>query len=184
MKQAQRRAVFLDRDGTIIADCNYPRDPAMVRLLPGAAAALARLRDAGFALVLVSNQSGIARGMVTAGQAAQVHLRLIDLLAKEGVCLDGAYYCPHGPEDGCDCRKPAPGMLLRAAAFLDIDPAQSFLVGDKQSDIEAGRRVGCRTVFLTQQRAWVANDGPAPDCVAADWRSALNFIVGGVQTGS
>jgi D-glycero-D-manno-heptose 1,7-bisphosphate phosphatase len=143
-----RRAVFLDRDGTLIEDVGYPRDPAAVAVLDGAVATLRELRQAGFALVVVSNQSGLARGLITPSQAAAVHDRFVSVFAAAGVRFDAVVYCPHGPADGCDCRKPAPGMLLDTAAELDLDLAGSFMVGDKASDIEAGRRAGCRTILI------------------------------------
>lgn len=174
---ADRRAVFLDRDGTVIRDLDYPRDPDLVRLVPGAAAALARLRAAGFALVLVSNQSGIGRGLITPREAELVHERVVALLAESGVRLDGAYYCPHAPDAGCGCRKPAPGMIRDAAARLGIDLGNSFIVGDKPGDIEAGRRAGCRTVQLTADRRHGRCE-PPPDAVAEDWDQAAAFILG------
>src|SRR5687768_14579467 len=118
-----RGALFLDRDGTIIEDVGYPRDPARVALLPGAAAALADAQRAGFALVIVSNQSGVARGIITPDEAIAVQARVVELFARDGVRFDGAYFCFHGPEDGCPCRKPAPGMLRSAARDLDLDLA-------------------------------------------------------------
>jgi len=142
-----RPAALLDRDGTLIVDVGYPRDPEAVELLPGTHAALSALREAGYALVLVSNQSGVARGIVSPEQAAAVHARVLQRLAEGGVELDGAYYCFHGPEDGCDCRKPEPGMLLRAAGELGLALDRSVMVGDKPSDVEAGRAAGCRALL-------------------------------------
>ena len=142
-----RRALFLDRDGTIIVDVGYPRDPARVELLPGAAAALAALAP-HVALVIVSNQSGLARGLISPSEAAAVHARVAELLAAAGAPLAGAWYCPHGPDDGCACRKPAPGLLHQAAAALDVDLASSIIVGDKPSDVAAGRAAGCHAALL------------------------------------
>jgi histidinol-phosphate phosphatase family protein len=174
---ADRRAVFLDRDGTVIHDLEYPRDPDKVWLVPGAATALARLRGAGFALVLISNQSGMGRGLITQREAELVHERMIAVLADSGVRLDGVYYCPHAPDAGCGCRKPAPGLVRDAASRLGIDLGRSFMVGDKPGDIEAGRRAGCRTVQLTADR-WHGPCEPPPDAVAADWDQAVAFILG------
>ena len=140
--------VFLDRDGTIIEDVGYPRDPQLVRLLPGASAALRRFREHGLRLVVVSNQSGIGRGLVTQAEADAVHARFVELLDREGVALEDVRYCPHAPGDGCDCRKPEPKLLLEAARKLDVDLARSFALGDKPSDVEAGRRAGCRGLIL------------------------------------
>jgi histidinol-phosphate phosphatase family protein len=176
MNRADRRAVCLDRDGTVIEDVGYPRDPGEVWLLPGAGEALAELRRQGFLLILVSNQSGIGRGLVTRDEAEQVHRQVVSALAKFGVRLDGAYYCPHAPEERCPCRKPSPQMLLRAAEEFAFDPSRSFMVGDKPSDVAAGKQAGCRTILLT---AHVPAEGcdPAPDETAADWPEVLGRIL-------
>jgi D-glycero-D-manno-heptose 1,7-bisphosphate phosphatase len=166
---ANRRAIFLDRDGTITIDTGYPSDPKDVELLPGAADGLRTLRDRGWALVLVSNQSAVGRGMITAEQAQAVHDRLMVVLRASGVELDGAYYCPHSPDDACGCRKPRSGLLRRAAAELQLELAGSVMVGDRQSDVEAGRDAGCTTVLL----------GPGegdPDVRAADWAELLATV--------
>lgn len=148
MRNGRRPAVFLDRDGTLIEDVGYPRDPEAVRLLAGAPEALAALRRAGFALVVVSNQSGIGRGLVSREEADAVHARFVAELRACGVELDDVRYCPHAPEDGCACRKPAAGLLLDSAHELGLDLGRSFMVGDKPADVEAGRTAGCRTVLF------------------------------------
>jgi D-glycero-D-manno-heptose 1,7-bisphosphate phosphatase len=162
---AGRPAVFLDRDGTLIEDVGYPRDPETVRLLEGAVEALVALRRAGYALVVVSNQSGIGRGIVKQEQAEAVHERFVEELRAHGVELDDVRYCPHTPEDACDCRKPAAGLLLASADELGIDLARSFMVGDNPTDVDAGRAAGCRTVLL-------GGEG------AADWDEALAHLLG------
>jgi histidinol-phosphate phosphatase family protein len=152
-----RPAIFCDRDGTLMHDTGYPRDPAEVRLVAGAAEALRELQGLGYLLVVVSNQSGVGRGLVTAEEAARVHERFAALLAGRGVELDAAHYCPHAPDAGCACRKPQPGMLRQAAEQLGIDLARSWMIGDKESDEEAGRRAGCRTWRLRAEagaRGW------------------------------
>lgn len=150
-------AVFLDRDGTIIEDPGYIADPDQVRLLPGAAKAIRRFTNSGYVVIVVSNQSGIARGLFAEADLSKVHARLEELLEAEGVSLGGAYYCPYldGPEAkveayrrDSDLRKPEPGMLLQAARAHEIDLARSWMIGDSPSDIEAGRRAGCRTVLI------------------------------------
>lgn len=170
--------MFLDRDGTIIKDAGYPRDPAEVIVLDGALAALRGLRTLGYALVVVSNQSGIARGIIDPAQAAAVHERFVALCAAGEVRFDAVVYCSHGPDDGCDCRKPAPGMLLDAADRLGIELATSFMVGDKASDVQAGRRAGCRTIRFgpahDPQYATGAEQGP--DCVASNWSAVYELI--------
>jgi D-glycero-D-manno-heptose 1,7-bisphosphate phosphatase len=154
MNRRDGRAVFLDRDGTIMIDTGYPKTPEDVLLLPGIPEVLRRLRQAGFRLVLISNQSGICRGLVTADQARSVHERLVSALAEHGVTLDGAYYCPHVPEAECECRKPSPGLIHRAARELGLDLTRSFMVGDKLSDVEAGQRAGCRSFLLAGPTDW------------------------------
>jgi len=140
-----KRALFLDRDGTLILDVGYPRDPAQVEPIPGAAEALRYLQDS-FSLVVISNQSGIGRGMISEREAAAVHARFVERFADHGVHFSGCYYCPHVPGDGCTCRKPAPGLLRDAAQELVLDLPGSIMIGDKASDVEAGRAAGCRVV--------------------------------------
>ena len=125
-----RPAVFLDRDGTLIYDVGYPKDPGDVRLLPGVGNSLAKLNERGFLLVMVSNQSGVGGGIVTWDEAERVHKRVLASLTESGVHLDAAYYCPHAPDDGCPCRKPSPQLLLQAARELRLDLTRSFMVGD------------------------------------------------------
>lgn len=162
-----RRAVFLDRDGTIIEDAGYLSDARDVRLLPGALDALGALRNAGFALVLVSNQSGVGRGLISPTQLAEVHRRLEDELASGSVTLDSALYCTHKPTDGCDCRKPAPGMILEAASQIGIEISASYLVGDRETDVLAGVAAGCRPILLGPDDPRSAASYCAPDLLAA-----------------
>ena len=162
---ALRPAVFLDRDGTLIPDTGYLDNVAGVRLLPGVGPALAALARAGFALVVVTNQSGIGRGLIRAEIVEQQHERLRELLRPNGVELAAVEYCPHAPDAGCACRKPRPGMLLRAAARLRLELKASFMVGDKTADVAAGQAAGCRTIFLGTTAAEA--DFNAPDVPAA-----------------
>lgn len=173
-----RRAVFLDRDGTIIDDAGYLRDPGRVRLLPGAPEALNRLRNRGYRLVVVSNQSGVGRGLLTREDLENVHRRMAQELAGHGVALDGAYYCPHAPWEGCGCRKPSPGLLIKAAEEMGLDMHRSFMVGDKLSDISAGRRAGCRAVLLSLTPGPSLDLGEnCADCVAFSWQEAMQHIL-------
>lgn len=148
------RAVFLDRDGTLIDDIGYISDPEDVRLVPGAADALRGLRDAGFRLVVVSNQSGLGRGLITQEQADAVHHRFVEELGRAGARIDGAFYCPHAPEDGCACRKPLPGLLLDAARGLGLDLGRSFMVGNSDVDRAAGEAAGARAILLADGTDW------------------------------
>ncbi len=149
------RAVFMDRDGTLIRNYHYCRDPRLVRLLPGVEPALRWLGSAGYRLIVVTNQSGVARGHVTEEDLAAVHGRLRHLLAAEGIVLEAMSYCPHcleGTGNGyvgpCLCRKPEPGLLFRTAVERGISLRQSWHIGDVLADVEAGNRAGCRTVLL------------------------------------
>lgn len=140
-----KKAFFLDRDGVIIEQVEYIRDPEDVRLTPGAADALRLIHRNGFLAIVVSNQSGIARKKFTLDELMAVQSRMYELLAAQGERIDGFHFCPHDPHvDDCACRKPKPGMILRAARELDIDVASSFMIGDRPADVETGVNAGCR----------------------------------------
>lgn len=170
-------AVFLDRDGVLIEDTGYPSDPDTISLLPGVGAGLRQLQAAGWRLVVVSNQSGIARGKFDLLRLDQIHDRLRALLRAEGVELDALYFCPHHPAGiapfnvPCDHRKPAAGMLRSAAAELALDLEQCWMIGDKESDVEAAHAAGVRAILL----------GSAPDthaeAAAADLQQAAAVIL-------
>jgi D-glycero-D-manno-heptose 1,7-bisphosphate phosphatase len=147
---SQKRAAFLDRDGTLIEDLHYLRDPALVRLLPGVGPALRSLNDAGILAVVATNQSGIARGRLTEAEYRATRRRLDELLAADGAWIDGHYHCPHLPEitGPCDCRKPGPGLYRDAARDLDIDLASSWWIGDRLRDLTAARAFGGRGALL------------------------------------
>lgn len=175
----------MDRDDTLIEDAGYISHPSQVKLLPGAAASLVQLRKMGFKMVVVSNQSGIARGILTEETLAQIHHQLEKLLADEGAYLDAIYYCPYHP-DGVipkyriesEMRKPAPGMPLKAAQDLDIDLSRSWMIGDSYRDIEAGMRAGCKTVLINSPIKPVQKNpsDPQPDRQAVNIREAVNII--------
>ncbi|GAB6125356.1 HAD-IIIA family hydrolase [Humidesulfovibrio idahonensis] len=175
---AAKGAVFLDRDGTIIAQVHYLHDPAGVELLPGAAEGLRRMRDLGLRLVLVSNQSGVGRGYFTRGDVERVHGRLIELLEAQGVRLDALYVCPHAPGDACNCRKPLPGLIERACKELDLDPRLSFVIGDKPCDVDLGLIVNATTFLVTT--GYGAAHADAGDCrphhVSTNLLEAANTI--------
>ena len=149
------KAVFLDRDNTLIEDTGYLADPEGVRLLPGVELALKSLEQAGYYLVVVTNQSGIARGLLTEDALEAIHERMVESLARKGAHIDEIYYCPYHADGtvaqyavDSDLRKPNPGMLLQAAEDLDVDLSASWMVGDSPRDIEAGQRAGCRTIRI------------------------------------
>ncbi len=179
------RAVFLDKDGTLVENVPYNVDVARIRLTPGAAAGLRRLHDAGYKLVVVTNQAGVARGYFEEAALGAVEARLRELLAEAGVPLAGFYSCPHHP-DGvvpaytmrCACRKPGPGMIRRASRELGLSPVTSWLVGDSLDDIEAGRCAGCRTILLSRETS-APETPPArkPHYVASDMGEAAARIL-------
>ncbi len=162
------KAVFLDRDGTVIVDVGYLSDPDGVTFEPGAVDALRRFHLAGFGLIFVSNQSGIGRGLMTQAQSDAVHRRTLDLLAAEGIPVTGSYLCPHAPWDQCECRKHSLMLINRAAAEHAIDFSESWMIGDKKTDVDLGRAVGCRTV-LYAHRDTKDNAGAAPDYRSGSW---------------
>jgi D-glycero-D-manno-heptose 1,7-bisphosphate phosphatase len=177
-----RRAVFLDRDGTLNREIGYIADPADLDLLPGVGPALRRLAGAGFDLVVVSNQSAIGRGVIPAARVAEVNARLLAFLAAEGVAPAGLYVCPHAPEAGCDCRKPAPGLLLQARDELGLDLGASWLVGDSAKDVEAARAAGVRPLLVLtgwgkRDREAARAGGLAEDDVVADLTAAAERIL-------
>jgi histidinol-phosphate phosphatase family protein len=162
-------AVFFDRDGTLIENVDYINNPDDVRLFPDVAESLARLKAAGFRVVVVTNQSGIARGRLTHAQYEAVHARMVELIGAEKI--DATYMCPDfGPR-----RKPSPAMIEEAARDLGIDPARSCTIGDKASDIESGRAAGTKTIFI---RTGYALDAPCePDFMAANMTEAVTWVL-------
>lgn len=141
--------MFLDRDGVLNRDApGFVTRPDGLHILPGAAKAVALLKQAGFRVVVATNQSGVGRGLMTEDDLQAVHEKLLRELSAEGGRLDAIYYCPHTPWDGCDCRKPLPGMLLRASADHGLDLTRCYFIGDKPTDISAGKAAGCRTVLV------------------------------------
>jgi D-glycero-D-manno-heptose 1,7-bisphosphate phosphatase len=174
-----RRFVFVDRDGTINVERPgvYVLSTEDMRLLPGATDGLRRLREGGLGVVVVSNQAPVARGWIDADELDAINSRMLELLADDGVTVDGVYCCPHDDGDGCDCRKPEPGLLLRAARDLGFDPGCAFVVGDKASDLEAGRRVGATTILVrTGQGAAAEASGALANVVADDLHGAADII--------
>jgi len=179
------RAVFFDRDGTLIEHYDYLTDPDQVKLLPTVVKALQLLKDRDFMLVVVTNQSAVARGMLTEKKLLEIHDRMKYLLAEEGAYLDQIYYCPYHPEGvvdkyrrDSDMRKPAPGMLYLAAQELDLDLEQSWIVGDDDRDVEAGKSAKCRTVLIKPHHSPLVQRGTAtPDFQAVNLQEAANQII-------
>lgn len=169
------RAVFLDRDGTMAKDVHYCRRPEDFELFPYTAKALRLLNEHGFKVIVITNQSGIARGYFTEETLARIHQKMIDEVAKEGGFIDAICYCPHHPDDNCDCRKPKPKLLLQASNEHNIDLEHSFVVGDLQMDIDLGKAGGCRTILI--DNALVNGKKVAADAIASDLLEAVQFIL-------
>lgn len=165
-------AVLFDRDGTLVVDVPYNGDPELVRPLPGAKAALDRLRAQGLRLGVVTNQSGIARGLLDRRQVEAVNARVDQLLGPFSVWA----LCEHGPEDGCSCRKPAPGMLLAAAAALGVEPSRCAMVGDIGADVGAARAAGMRAVLVPTRVTRPEEVAAAPE-VCADLAQAVDLLL-------
>ena len=168
-----KQAVFLDRDGTLIEEAHYCADPALVRILPGAAEALRRLKAAGFLLFIITNQSGIGRGLITEDQYRAVEA---EVLRQAGAgAIDAVYFCADLPETDSPRRKPAPGMVLEAAAEHGVDLARSFLIGDKAADIECGRRAGTRTILV--RTGYGSSQECEADYFASDIADAVEWVL-------
>ncbi len=165
----QRPGIFLDRDGTVIHDTGYIGDPELVQFLPAVLPALRRFQDAGYSLVVISNQSGIGRGVITQEQYEVVAQRIAEHFGECGIQV-ATYYCPHSPDDQCQCRKPNPYLLLRAARDLDLDLARSYMIGDRLTDVEAGAAAGCKTILLGKIAVPDSSmPSLSPDYVCPDW---------------
>ena len=166
-------AVLCDRDGTLVVDVPYNGDPDRVEPLPGVAGGLARLRAAAVRLAVVSNQSGVARGLLTPAQVEAVNARVAELLGP----FDAVLWCPHGPDDGCACRKPAPGMVLAAAALLGVPVDRCAVVGDIGADLAAARAAGAGAAVLVPTAVTRAEEVDGAPCVAPDFGAAVNLLL-------
>lgn len=173
----KNKAVFLDRDGTMAKDANYCSRKEDFELFPTVPQAMKLLSEDGFKVIVVTNQSGIARGYFTEETLSQIHEKMKSELAKVGVYLDGIYYCPHHPDDNCECRKPRTALFLRAVKDFDIDLGKSFVVGDMPTDIKAGKLLGCKTVLISDSNE-KGSIGCSPDCISKTLFSAVRWIRG------
>jgi D-glycero-D-manno-heptose 1,7-bisphosphate phosphatase len=167
------RAVFFDRDGTLMEEAHYCGDPAKVRIYPGVPGALARLKQEGFGVFVISNQSGIGRGIITGEQYRAVQAEFLRQIGPG--LVDASYYCPDAPGAPSACRKPEPGMVLRAAAEHEVDLAASFFVGDREADVECGRRAGTRTILV--RTGYGAGQTCTADWICADAVEAIGVIL-------
>ena len=181
------RAVFLDRDGTINEEVVYLCSAEQFKLLPGAGEAIRILNQTGWLVIVVTNQSALARGYFTAEELALVHQKMKAALDREGSRVDGVYVCPHHPDDGCPCRKPRTALFEQAAQEFNVDFSTSYAVGDKMTDLLPGARLGCRTILvltghgleqLENRDQWEVE----PDCIASDLLSAVRWILAETET--
>jgi D,D-heptose 1,7-bisphosphate phosphatase len=179
------KAVFLDKDGTLIEDVPYNVNPQDIRLTIGAEVGLRSLHRLGYQLIVISNQSGVACGYFPEGALRKVEARLRELLADINVPLADFYYCPHHPDGvvkqfaiACHCRKPEPGLILRAASEHNLDLNQSWFIGDILNDVEAGRRAGCKTILLDNgnETEWILSPQRTPHFVATNLAEAAQIV--------
>jgi D-glycero-D-manno-heptose 1,7-bisphosphate phosphatase len=169
------KVVILDRDGTLVLDRGYMNDPALLEFTPGAADALSWWHEHGYRMVVITNQSGIGRGYFSAERAEEMNLRLHAMVEALGFRLERIYYCPHRPDAGCNCRKPALGLLTQAAAELGFNPRRSVVIGDKQSDIEFGRCAEAKTILIADDSSTLAMRAQ-PDLVTANLLDAARAV--------
>jgi D-glycero-D-manno-heptose 1,7-bisphosphate phosphatase len=177
---APRRFVLLDRDGTINEEVGHLSDPSDLRLIPGSADAIRRLRSAGLGVVIVTNQANVGRGLLSTDDLEEIHARLRTMLDAEGTQVDAILHCPHAPEDGCDCRKPRTGMAMEAADRFSFDVSQAYVIGDHAGDAGMGRAIGATTFLVltghgVEERKRAERDGLA-DHVVADLAAAADII--------
>jgi D-glycero-D-manno-heptose 1,7-bisphosphate phosphatase len=168
-------AVFVDKDGTLVTNVPYNVDPARIALEPGAAEGMQALAGGGFRVIVISNQPGVALGLFPETALHGVEQKLRDLVRE----IQAFYYCPHAPDAGCECRKPSPGLLLRAAREHRVELQRSWMVGDILDDVEAGRRAGCRTILVDNgnETEWRLSDARRPDCIVSDLSQAAARIL-------
>jgi len=179
----KNKAVFLDRDGTINIDVHYLDDPDNFTMYPGVGEGVKTLKDHGFKIIIITNQSGIGRGYFSEAQLSAIHERMIDIFRNYDVRVDDIFYCPHHPDDQCSCRKPHTGLFEKAILRHDIDAARSFMIGDKSLDIEAGKKMGTKTILIPEPhvrntvlldlKTWKIQ----PDLIADNFRDAVEWVI-------
>lgn len=179
------KALFIDKDGTLLKDVSYNADPSLIQFNDGAVEALQALRGLGYKNIVVTNQPGVALGYFPEEKIEGIRIRIEELMRENDIDFNGLYYCPHHPQgivDGynivCTCRKPLPGMILRAAQEQDIDLEASWIIGDILDDVEAGRSVGCKGALLDNgnETEWILNDTRKPDVIVKNWMELVSII--------
>ncbi|HLR76243.1 MAG TPA: HAD family hydrolase [Balneolaceae bacterium] len=183
-----RKAIFIDKDGTLIKNVPYNINPRLIKLQPNAGEALKQLQDESFRIIVVTNQSGVARGFFAESKLQKVEQKIKRLLKRCGVELNGFYYCPHLPKDegsvegychACRCRKPKPGLLFKAATMQSIKLKKSWMIGDILNDVEAGNRAGCHTILLDNggETEWMMSPQREPDKTVRNWDKICKVIL-------
>ena len=180
--ECPRRAVFLDRDGVLNAELeDYVKRPEDLKVFPGVPSSIHKLVEAGWMVIVITNQAGIGRGLMSHADLEQIHLRLTSEILLGGSALTDIYFCPHHPDDDCNCRKPRPGLLLRAAEDYHLNLSECIVIGDSPRDIDAGSKVGCETILVLTGKTASYDPGifpsPQPAHVFADISSAVNWII-------
>jgi histidinol-phosphate phosphatase family protein len=178
-----KKAVFLDRDGTINEEINYLSKIEELKVLPKVPSAIKLLNENGFLVIIITNQSGVARGIFTIGTLNEINEHLINTLRSEGAKIDGIFICPHHPDSGCDCRKPKTGLLKKAALEFKINMSSSYMIGDKYTDLKTGVNSGCKTILVLtgygREETEKMDDWDfKPDFVAGDLFEAAKWIIG------
>ena len=174
-RKRREKVIILDRDGTIVVDRNYLSDPADLEFEVGAAEGLRSMYERGYRLVVITNQSGVGRGLFSLERLEEIHDRLRQMAESIGVRFERIYYCPHAPDAGCLCRKPQIGLLKQAASELGFDLSSAVVIGDKMSDVESGHRAGATTVFVAANSPRLPA-GPSPDFIMRDLVQAAEVI--------
>lgn len=177
----ENRAVFIDRDGTINVNVGYIDHPDDFHMYPGVVEGIKLLKKKGYKIIVVTNQSGIGRGYFVEENLDDIHHKMNNELSTNGTTVDAIYYCPHHPDENCDCRKPKTGLLEQAIKDLKINIKESFIIGDRMLDIEAGDKIGCKTVLVPEDKDKVAiemrESNVKPDCVCDDFYSGVKWIL-------
>jgi len=175
------RAVFIDRDGTINVNYGYISDPDDFKMYPGVAKGIKLLNEKGFKIIVITNQSGIARGYFSKGVLENIHEKMKKELSNKGANVDAIYYCPHHPDEHCNCRKPNPGLLEKAVKEFDIDTEKSFIIGDRMLDVEVGYKIGCKTVLVPEDKEKVKKEmeesNVEPDVICDDFYSGVEWML-------
>lgn len=175
------KAVFIDRDGTINVNVEYLDNPDEFQMYPGVGEGIKKLIENGYKIIIITNQSGISRGYFSEETLGKIHARMKKELEEKGARIDGVYYCPHHPDDKCSCRKPNTALFEQAIKEHDIDPSQSYVIGDRMLDVEAGHKIGSKTILVPERvkqvEQEIKNSDITPDCYCKDFKKGVEWIL-------